>query len=134
MSEDMKADVYFNLHKRVWSLRDRTSGRVEAHARVVYSAFPVRMVVREAGRRRVLETKQKNVHAFARFDTCGHSDDVASWLAFAETLDKVALSYNPYRGGTFYAKPSGAPVLRSGFLLMVAPIEGPPMVWGNPLH
>ena len=129
----MKADVYFNLHKHVWSMRSRTSGLVEQHARVVYSAHPVSLVVRESGRLRVLREGQKNVHAFARFDHAEHAHDVAHWLTYAETLDKVTLSYNPHRGGTFYSKATGEPVRRSGFLLMIAPMEGPPMVWGNPI-
>ena len=62
----MGVDVYFTLHRGVWSLRDRKSGLVTGHSRVVAFAFGARMVVREAGRARVLREGVKNVHAFIR--------------------------------------------------------------------
>lgn len=57
-------EVYRNLRRGagVWySLRQR--GRVVAHAQEV-TLIEARFVVHEAGRRRVLATGQKNVHAF----------------------------------------------------------------------
>ena len=56
--------VYYNLHNRLWSVMCRTSGKVIGHARWVHLRN-VQFVVRQGGRKRVIETGRKNVHAFA---------------------------------------------------------------------
>ena len=61
----MRVFVYFNLHKRRWSLKAMdgpSKGRVVAHADKVLLRDCV-FRVSEAGRQRVLQTKRKAVHA-----------------------------------------------------------------------
>lgn len=55
--------VFRNLHQDCWSVEDKKTGHVVAHAdRVELS--DAEMVVREGGRQRVLSDQAKNVHAF----------------------------------------------------------------------
>ena len=129
----MGVDVYFNLHRGVWSLRDRKSGLVTGHSRVVTFAFGARMVVREAGRARVLREGVKNVHAFIRGEDPDTFGDLAGWLAFAEGLpDSTRITYNPHRAGYFTRKDNGERIDSASAVVMVAPFEGPPQVWAVP--
>lgn len=86
-------EVYFNLHKRLFSVRAIDAGRmgVVAHVEAVTIA-DARLVVREAGRARVLQTGQKNVHAFVRGRIVTNNDPCA---------DEIALTYNPRKHESF---------------------------------
>lgn len=58
-----QVEVYFNLHKRCFSVRE--GGRVVAHLPSIVLT-DCTFVVQPAGLRRVRETGVKNVHAFVR--------------------------------------------------------------------
>ena len=60
----LKARVYWNLHKKCWSIQDRTTGRVYMHVTAITLADG-KFVVRPAGREKVRREGKKNVHAFA---------------------------------------------------------------------
>lgn len=92
----MRVFVYWNLHKGLWSvkaLEGPQKGRVVAREPYVaiYNASPK---VSEAGRQRVLMEKRKNVHAGV-VGTLAHFDK-----AYTQDLD--AVTYNPYKGPSFY--------------------------------
>tara|TARA_R110000851_G_scaffold331869_1_gene506771 strand:- start:153 stop:545 length:393 start_codon:yes stop_codon:yes gene_type:complete len=59
----MRVEVYWNLHKKCWSVRHK--GKVIAHQQAV-DLKDVTWVVQPAGNARVRREKRKNVHAFAR--------------------------------------------------------------------
>lgn len=88
---EIKAEVYWNLHKKCWSVRHK--GRVVCH--VGYAVMKdVTWVVQPAGRERVLREKKKNVHAFARGTlVLDEKPKENSW---------VYTTYNPYKKDTFY--------------------------------
>ena len=98
-----KTYVYKNLHKDTWSLMER--GIVRAHSdNVVVESAEFR--VRPAGREKVLREQRKTVHAFV----VGYpiAEDAVT-LAAVEGIklalgEPVQVSYNPYRGDTFYRK------------------------------
>jgi hypothetical protein len=102
----MIVDVYMNLHKTraagapVYSVRDTTTGRVIAHEHAIRLKAPV-FRVSQAGRARVLATRQKNVHATVR----GERVDYAP-------LGEGARSgtYNPYQGDSFFDRATGEPL------------------------
>lgn len=128
----MKADVYFNLHTHLWSVKDRKSGLVTEHARVVYTSLPCGFVVQPAGHKRVLQTKQKNVHAFVRGDWLYTADDIEGWTQYAAELDTmVPVSYNPFRGPSFYRKDTGQDITEAKGLIMLAPYSGPSVVMAH---
>ena len=58
-----KIEVYFNLHKKIWSVRQ--SGRVVLHTNYIQVKNP-QYVVSQKGNERVRREKKKNVHAFVR--------------------------------------------------------------------
>lgn len=92
----MRVAVYFNLHKRCWSvkaLKGVDRGRVIAHMETLAlrAAAPK---VSEAGRHRVLKTRSKNVHAYM-------TGELVPLEARGEPTHD--LHYNPYRCGYFVA-------------------------------
>jgi hypothetical protein len=97
----MRVEVYFNLHKKTFSVRSARSGRVMLHTDNVHIANP-EFVVRQSGRNRVLSEGKKNVHAFVRGDAT-YFDDTNR-----PTLD--TLTYNPYKYASFVDKQTEEPV------------------------
>jgi len=94
-------DVYFNSIKKIWSVK-RPGYPVEHHKMFVMRNPKFR--VSEAGRQRVLRTKQKAVHAVVT----GHMlEDVS--ICLMETWTKQ-VSYNPYKNSTFIEKLTGLPI------------------------
>ncbi len=97
----MKVRVHYNLHKKVWSVLAK-DGPIAHYADLMLG--DVSMVVQQGGRRRVLRTKQKCVHAFVKGDWVGPADPVL----IDETWERV--SYNPYLAGHFVSKADGREV------------------------
>lgn len=91
----MKVFVYFNLHKKVWSvkaLNGPNRGRVIARLTDV-SLIDASFRVSKAGRERVLRERRKNVHA-----------GVVGYLApvIKNETDAKRVRYNPYLKGEFF--------------------------------
>lgn len=105
----MEVDVYFNLHRKVWSIRDRKTRRVVGHARHVELA-DVTFKVSAAGNARVRAEGRKNVHAFAR-GTLMSADRALS----IPSDDSVVVTYNPYKHTTFVNKDNDTPVHTAGY-------------------
>ena len=97
----MRVEVYFNLHKHTFSVRQCSTGRVILHTDEVHIRNP-QFVVRQSGRERVLREGKKNVHAFVRGEVTLFDDEKRP------TLD--TLTYNPYRHRSFVRKCDGMPV------------------------
>ena len=120
----MKAFVYFNLHKKCWSIRAKEgseNGRVLAHATSVAIADATTKVS-EAGRQRVLKEKSKNVHAGIVGELVGYvgnMTDAGTRAGICSTSEfndmfKVdnmeAITYNPYKSPNFLIRNTGDPV------------------------
>jgi hypothetical protein len=87
----MKIEVYYNLHHKIFSIKSRQGenyGKVIKHSPRVVVISPT-FAVQQAGRKRVLETKQKNVHAFVR----GH--DLLEYII--PNGNKRLVTYDPYK-------------------------------------
>lgn len=114
----MKVFVYFNLHKKVWSvkaLEGRNKGRVIAHADKVLLR-DVTFKVSEAGRQRVIREGRKNVHAGAVGTLEAFTGELKNnmpwwhqvWGSEDHAYAKYArnhgvqVSYNPYLCGSFF--------------------------------
>ena len=90
----MKVFVYYNLHKKMWSvkaLEGERKGRVIIHCHQFTIGNCV-FKVSEAGRKRVLREKRKNVHAGI----------VGEWLDIIPREEGDMVSYNPYNAPYFY--------------------------------
>jgi hypothetical protein len=99
----MKVFVYFNLHKKLFSvkaLEGPNKGRVVAHRREL-SLRHVIFKVSEAGRQRVLQEKRKNVHAGV----------VGYWNDVNDIVDnEIEVTYNPYKYESFVFKYNEQPI------------------------
>lgn len=97
----MRVEVYRNLQRNCWSVRDLSTGRVVAHPDSVIVA-DARFVVRPSGRARVLAEKRKNVHAFVRGEWVRGM--IKETIAIGKDSNRTPhrVSYNPYKHPYFY--------------------------------
>ena len=109
----MKVFVYFNLHKRVFSvkaLEGAQKGRVIGH-RTSLAIYSPTFKVSEAGRQRVIREKRKNVHA----GVVGFLTAPYDWTK--ELVEWTPVLYNPYVFSSFVTM-LGKPVHKSQFARM----------------
>ena len=102
----MKVFVYFNLHRKVFSvkaLEGSDRGRVIAHAAKL-TLRDVTFKVSEAGRQRVLRERRKNVHA----GVVGHWDGALDAAIAAE--NDISVTYNPYAYDSFVLRDRKVPI------------------------
>jgi hypothetical protein len=98
-------DVYWNLHKGAWSVRDRKTRLVVARVDAI-TLTDVQFKVSAAGNARVRSEGRKNVHAFAR-GTVASVGDHGAPVGFGPA---VPVTYNPYKYTTFVSKTTDAPI------------------------
>ena len=91
--EDIEVDVYFNVTRKVFSIRQ--DGIVIAHRSNLFLTHS-KFIVRESGQKRVRETGHKNVHAFVR-----GMWDQKEYHTFKDLLLWRRVSYNPKRDNFF---------------------------------
>ena len=102
----MKVFVYFNLHKKVFSVRaleGSNKGLVIAHTDKL-TLTDVTFKVSEAGRQRVLRERRKNVHA----GVVGQWDGIIDAQTVAENT--VPVTYNPYLYDSFVLRDNEIPI------------------------
>lgn len=102
----MKVAVYFNLHKKLWSIKaleGPSKGKVIYHDDRV-DLTNVEFKVQKSGRARVLREGRKNVHAFV-------IGNVTPCLFHIDNAEPVR--YNPYIAGHFYSLQDGRTVNKS---------------------
>ena len=92
-----KVRIYWNLHKKVWSVQDIKSNKVVAHRQFV-TIRDAKFVVRKGGQKRVREEGKKNVHAFA----VGYMTQIDN--IFIRMCDWDRVKYNPYTDDYFIHK------------------------------
>ena len=98
----MKVYVYFNLHRKCFSIKaleGANKGRVVAHRDDVL-LFDATFKVSEAGRQRVLRERKKNVHA----GVVGVWDETGTDLITITRVTTVGtpITYNPYNYSTIF--------------------------------
>jgi hypothetical protein len=101
----MKVYVYYNLHKKVFSIKSCDTKKVIAHSGSVVLSDAV-FKVSKAGRERVLREKQKNVHAGVQGELV-----VLNNKDFTHKPSKVKeATYNPYLYESFVDKETKKPI------------------------
>lgn len=95
----MRVMVYWNTHKKTWSLMDPRSRRIVRHADELHLVNATTKVS-EAGRQRVIRTGAKCVHAFVIGDI---TDAPHGGLP-------NELRYNPHETALFVDRLTGEPV------------------------
>jgi hypothetical protein len=113
-------EVYRNLHKDCWSVRDSKTRLVISHVDEIH-LHNATLVVQPAGRERVLREKRKNVHAFIKgtqVPLIGGVPVCCSWYGFDLTgalyrrpcISYSGVIYNPYRNESFVLQDTGEPI------------------------
>lgn len=100
----LKVEVYRNLHKNCWSIRDCKTKKVIKHVQSAYIKN-AELVVQPAGRSKVLREQRKNVHAFVRGQLEG------SWTYHIESPQHIA--YNPYKYDSFVLTETETPIYKA---------------------
>ena len=103
LKEGQQVQVYYNLHRGGFSIRDKKTGLVVAYANTVMLSNAI-FKVSEKGRQHVIEEKRKRVHAFVegKFGWADRHEDLTGW-------DTVY--YNPYTTRLFTIPKTGEYVL-----------------------
>lgn len=96
-----RVQVYWNVHKECWSVRDKKTNKVIAHTDSIM-LDNARFVVNESGRKRVLREQRKNVHAYVEGDVCIRSYTNTDYAIYKKMDNPVQVRYNPYQGNSFY--------------------------------
>lgn len=109
-----KTEVYWNLHKKLFSLRQ--SGKVIAHMGKL-CLTDVTFHVQPAGRERVRREGKKNVHAYVK----GNYDGVMlANLTDDDLEDARPITYNPYKYDTFVYADDLTPVKHCDRLVLIS--------------
>lgn len=116
-----KVRIYWNLHKKCWSVQDRKTGRVIRHETTCVLSDG-KFIVRKAGQEKVRREGKKNVHAFA----VGTVSTLDSRAFMQDTCRPV--TYNPYVNDTFVFRDTGESVTDID-TIVVGKSEGRPCVW-----
>lgn len=106
--------VYYNSHKQCWSIRSIKTGKVIQHAGGVVLANAT-FAVSEAGRKRVIKEKKKNVHAGVRGQLI---QAYASLNGDAVGKLRQRVSYNPYKYKFFYKVKDSSPIFEADRVIM----------------
>lgn len=106
--EGMKVFIYFNLHKKCWSIRYK--GKVIGHTDNI-CLKNVQFKVSQSGRLRVLQEQRKNVHA-------GCYGTIESFHLAQERQGWTPVTYNPYKFETFVTKSDNQPVYQADMVTM----------------
>jgi hypothetical protein len=126
-------EVYRNLHKDCWSVRDSKTRLVISHVDYIHLQNAT-LVVRPAGREKVLREKRKNVHAFIKGTVAAcpknsgqmncryiESFEREPWpiesraaspilSVSCPNTDAKQITYNPYRNESFVLQATGKPI------------------------
>jgi|TARA_R110000744_G_scaffold8131_1_gene27410 hypothetical protein len=104
INPNKKIEVYFNLHKKTWSVRQ--SGKVVQHTDFICVRDP-QYVVRQTGKEKVRREKRKNVHAFVR----GYVENRLPVFPKKNTF----VTYNPYKNDSFVERNTNDSICSSPF-------------------
>lgn len=113
----MKVFVYFNLHKKLFSIKSmegENKGKVIGHSPAVV-LDNVKFKVSEAGRQRVIREQRKNVHA----GVIGYLNEQGIRLVLATRDLTTKVTYNPYLYESFVNADTFEPVLAADTALLV---------------
>ena len=107
LDKTKKVEVYFNLHKKCWSIRQ--AGKPVVHSDFVEIKEP-QFVVQQGGNARVRREKRKNVHAFVR----GYLTDRVGIFPKNQKL----VTYNPYKHTSFVERGTDKPICSAQYAVL----------------
>jgi len=118
MTGNMRVEVYWNLHKHLFSVRaleGSNKGRVISHSHGI-SLTDVKFAVQPAGRERVRREGKKNVHAFVRGRIANSGFEDRPYYPVYFNDEKI--TYNPYIYDTFVNAKTKEPIFKAGCVEM----------------
>ena len=108
IEQGQEVECYFNLHKKVFSIKDVKTDIVLAHADHV-GLFDCEFKVSEAGRQRVLREQRKHVHARVR----------GKYIPYrVDCINMREGYYNPYKTETFVDKENGTALHKADLVVL----------------
>ena len=107
LDKNKKVEVYFNLHKKCWSIRQ--AGKPVVHSDFVEIKEP-QFVVQQGGNARVRREKRKNVHAFVR----GYLTDRVGIFPKNQKL----VTYNPFKHTSFVERGTDKPICSAQYAVL----------------
>ena len=125
IKDNQKVRVYWNLHKKCYSVMSCKTQRVIAHKSALTLADP-KFVVRKSGQDRVRREGKKNVHAFV-VGYFGHRNGLARFPKAQE------VTYNPYNNDTFVFAKTQEPVLQA-YVATMGTDRGKPNMWAEEIN
>ncbi len=114
MDYSRPVQVYRNLHRDCWSIRQ--DGLVKAYSDVVHLTDTI-FIVKDAGRRRVLRDKVKEVHAWLKGFIHPNPESIR---AFGDERWR-RVTYNPYKNKQFIQQKDSKPITKAGRAWMILP-------------
>ena len=122
----MRVQVYWNITKKTWSVKDKALGRVVLHLpSMVLEGCTFK--VQKGGRARVLREKQKNIHAFVEGEMDCMGTMAEGLRNIFPTATKESVTYDPYKHETFVRRRDGAPVHTAEHVILTSK-DGKPEV------
>ena len=119
---DKPVEVYRNLHKKCWSVRQ--GGKVRLHTDYI-CLEKAELKVLQKGRERVLKEQSKNVHAFIKGFLV--HPNVINGFEKLNNHTWIDVGYNPYKCGSFVTG-SGREVKSAKYVDMCTDVENPVMI------
>ena len=96
MTKTDRVRVYYNIHKRCFSVQDYKTGLVKRHARNI-SLTNAMFVVRKSGNERVKSEGKKNVHAFVNGIVVNKYAKIDNEFCFPVRNDPYTMDYFHYQ-------------------------------------
>jgi hypothetical protein len=104
--------VYFNLHKNLFSIKYRN--KVIGYSEYV-ELDNVKFTVQNSGRNKVIETNQKNVHAYV----CGYLICSLNSIPNIDLTKYNKVTYNPYVSDSFYYIENKMPIKNTNNCILI---------------
>jgi hypothetical protein len=110
--------IYYNLHKHLFSCKNKKTGLVEHRANTVILEN-CNFKVSKSGRMRVLKEQRKNVHAGVVGTILGLTDDTDIMDVYKSSYFKLReITYNPYKYDSFVYKDSLKPIFEADKVIL----------------
>ena len=115
----MIREIYYNINKRIYSIRAKSVP--VSYAKTVKVERPI-FVVRAGGRAAVLRDKQKNVHAFLK-------GEMKTLDVEPNTSGLKKVKYDPYKYGYFYNVDTHEPIYNAEYAILILDKNNRPHVY-----
>ena len=111
----MKVEVYKNIRKKKWSVRDSKTGKLINHTSFIHLK-DAKLVVQPGGRARVLRDRVKNVHAFIKGEMTTPSECLCNRIP----MEIHQIKYDPYKNESFIITTTEEPIYYADHVMLLS--------------